>query len=171
MNSYTGPEGGPEAGPSSKITDVAKKAKSLADIFFAVIPFTVFVKVSKYTVGCLYNHHVAEKTGKDHNENDKGKTYFLDVPPSEVSSIPNIQHRTDNRKKKYASTSSHIILFFTIFVGTNEHFGTTKRDTCKIWRKSPYGLNLPYIRNAITRDDFKFIRRRSKFSDNHQQKD
>ena len=55
---------------------------------------------------------------------------------------------------------------FAFLVLQGGHFGSTKRDSLKMLRKSPRGLALPYVRNAMPLAAYEFMRSYVHFADN-----
>ena len=46
------------------------------------------------------------------------------------------------------------------------HLGANKKGSRNLWRQAPYGVNLPYVRNSMTRPAYEFMRRYIHFADN-----
>jgi hypothetical protein len=72
-DSYNGANGGPKAGPTQHIMDIARGANSLADVFFGILPLTFFQHVSKMTDKYCYLDWVVEKEQLDSDGNVKKK--------------------------------------------------------------------------------------------------
>jgi hypothetical protein len=58
QDKYTGPQGGPPAGPTQFIVDIVRSAKGLADIFFAILPLAFFERVAQLTTKYYYDDWV-----------------------------------------------------------------------------------------------------------------
>ena len=77
---YDNSGGGGVAGPSSAMLEIARTAKSLADIFMFMVPFSFFEQVSTWTEKYAYKDWVIEKVGRDRDGNPKTRRHFKDVP-------------------------------------------------------------------------------------------
>jgi hypothetical protein len=53
---YEGPYGGPKAGPTQHIMNVARSANSLADVFLAILPLSFFQQVARMTDKYCYKN-------------------------------------------------------------------------------------------------------------------
>ena len=80
-DSYTGPEDGPSAGPSSKIANVTKASNLLIVIFMAIIHLAFFVKVEDMTHIYCYTYWVVKKFGRGRDGDRNRRKYFSNVPP------------------------------------------------------------------------------------------
>ena len=99
---YTGPDGGPPAGPSQKMIEVARTAQTLACLFLAILPLSFFEKVAKYTYKYCYEDWVVEKVAKDRDGNEKKKKILVDCPAkTNGSNTPGRRHHCDKEKVKY----------------------------------------------------------------------
>ena len=49
-------------------------------------------------------------------------------------------------------------------------FGASKPDAHRLYARSPYGVSIPLLRNVMTRDAYKFMRRYIHFCDNSKKK-
>lgn len=56
--------------------------------------------------------------------------------------------RADNEGKKYTIGKGYILCFIAILILNGAHFGSTKREARKLWRKAPHGLSIPYLQKA-----------------------
>ena len=101
----------------------------------------------------------------------KAVRHFVDVPRNiHGTPYPGRRHQADKEKKKFRITPGYIFCWFAILILQGGHFGTHKPPASKLWRESPYGLRIPYIQNAMTRDAYTFMRRFIHFSDNSRRK-
>ncbi|KAL9183005.1 hypothetical protein ACHAXT_004792, partial [Thalassiosira profunda] len=154
-DSYTGPEGGPDAGPTQHMVGVARSARNLSCLFLAMIPLSFWTKVATMTDKYCYKDWVVEKRGNDRDGNPKKTTYFSHVPAKTGgSNTPGRRHRADD-KKKYSRLRPG-----------GGHFGSDKRTARKMWRKPPHGLKMAYVQNTMTRNAYEFMRRYIHFADN-----
>ena len=162
-DTYEGSEGGPKAGPSNTIINEARKNDaSLVTLFLVILPITFFLNISKMTQLYCYEEWVVETERRDRDNNimKKKRLKICD------RSTPNSRHRTENEKKKYEITPGFIMAWMSILIIMGAHFGSSKRDTRKLWKNSPYGLSIPYVQNAMPRNAFEFMRRYIHFADN-----
>ena len=60
QDKYTGPQGGPPAGPTQFIVDIVRSAKGLADIFFAILLLAQRTSALQYHF--RIHHHMAWDT-------------------------------------------------------------------------------------------------------------
>jgi len=112
-----------------------------------------------------------EKVAKDRDGNEKKKKILVDCPAkTNGSNTPGRRHHCDKEKVKYKHTPGYIIVFLGILILNGAHFGSTRRDARKMWRRAPHGISLPYVRNAMSRNAFEFMRRNIHFADNATQK-
>ena len=65
QDKYTGPHGGPPAGPTQFIVDVVRSAKGLADIFFASLPLAFFERVAQLITKYCYDDWVVQRRKKE----------------------------------------------------------------------------------------------------------
>jgi hypothetical protein len=91
---YGSAGGGPKMGPSNYIVTEASKAQSLADLFLAVIPKSVFVEVARFTDKYCYKDFVVERTAKDSRGNVQKKKVLTHCD----ASTPEARHRTKNEE-------------------------------------------------------------------------
>ena len=173
-DSYDGPSGGPNAGPSLKMKSVAHNHKSLCDLFLVIIPLSFFIKVAEYTTKYCYKDWVVEKLRPGRDNNTTKKKYFKDVPATEGGvKTPGRRHRADqnhSKNKQYIVTAGYVICWIAILILQGAHFGSNKRASSKMWRRGPYGVNIPYIQNTMTAQGYEFMRRFIHFSDNSKRK-
>jgi hypothetical protein len=153
-------------GPSNYIVTEASKAQSLANLFLAVIPKSVFVEVARLTDKYCYKDFVVERTAKDSRGNVKKKKVLTHCD----ASTPEARHRTKNEEKKYGMTPGFVLAWLLILIINGAHFGSDKKSSRKRWRSSPHGLYMPYIQNSMTRNAFEFMRRYTHFCDNDKRK-
>ena len=109
---------------------------------------------------------------RDDRDGNKMKTKYFKACPKKTDGkpTPGRRHRADNEKKKYTITPGFILCWFAILILNGSHFGDRKRETRKLWRKAPHGINLPYVRNMMTRNAFEFLQRNIHFVDNSKHK-
>ena len=170
QDKYTGPQGGPPAGPTQFIVDIVRSAKGLANIFFAILPLTFFERVAQLTTKYCYDDWVVQRRKKDSDGNEMKQFYYVQVSPlSDGAPTPNRRHRADNKRVRYSITTGFTITWIEILILQGAHFGSDKRTSHKMWQKTPYGLSLPYVRNSMSRDAYEFLRRNLHFADNYKQ--
>ena len=76
-DSYLGPSGGSPEGPSSAMCQASRSAKSLACIFFSMVPLSFFVRVAEWTKKYCYEDWVVEKFGNDRDGKTKKRRHFV----------------------------------------------------------------------------------------------
>ncbi len=110
----------------------------------------------------MCNQGVPLNTGmrKDNNGNEIGRQYYVDVPEGTEGA------RHCNKEKRFTISSGFIIVFIGILILNGAHFGSGSRSSRKLWQKSPYGLSIPYVWNAMTCNAYEFMRRFIHFADN-----
>ncbi len=79
QDKYTGPQGGPPAGPTQFIIDIVRSAKGLADIFFAIIPLAFFERVAQLTTKYCYDDWVVKRRKKYSDGNNMKQFYYVQV--------------------------------------------------------------------------------------------
>lgn len=165
---YSGCAGSVNSGPTSYIRDIAAHACDLADIFLAIMPMIWFITVALCSKKYVYDDWVVEKTGKDRDGKTKKWKHFEDCPATMKDWKPTLgcMHRADRDKRKYAITPGYVMCWIGILIVQGSYFGNSKVASRNLWRKAPYGLNIPHIKNSMPRDAYKFMRRYIHFADN-----
>jgi hypothetical protein len=149
----------------------ARNAASLADLFLFIVPMSFFNHVAKCTKKYCYDDWVVEKIGKTRDGEEKQTPHYVDVPGMLAGEpYPGRQHRADKEKKRYLITPGFIICWFAILILQGGYFGTYKPPAWKLWRAHPYGIRMPFLQNAMTRDTYTFMRRCIHFCDNFARK-
>ena len=77
---YTRSSGRGFAKPTSSMTETARKASSLVDLFLFIVPLSFFQAVSKHTKKYCYQDWVVEKFAKRRDGSTKAVRHFVDVP-------------------------------------------------------------------------------------------
>lgn len=172
IDDYHGSQGGPLAGPTKEITDVARSAKDLISIFLFIVPFWFFEKVAWFTNKYCYEDWVVEKVQLDRDGNPKKKKIFKQVSATTGGvPTPGRRHRADRERKKYNITPGYMLVWFGLVMLQGAHFGADKRSSRKMWQKAPHGLAISYVRNSMSRDAYEFMRRNIHFADNSLRKE
>ncbi len=70
------------------------------------------------------------------------------------------------KRRQFTVTPGFVLVFLGILMLQGAHFGSNKRSSCKLWQASPYGLSIPYVWNAITRNAYEFMCQHIHFVDN-----
>ena len=154
------------------MTLAARTADSLATLFMFIVPLSFFVQVAKWTEKYCYKDWVVESFGKKRDGETKKVRHFVDIPATlDHSTYPGRRHRADNEKKKFVISPGYIICWFAILILQGAHFGSHKPPATYLWREQPYGINIPYIQNTMTRDAYIFMRRYIHFCDNSKKKE
>ena len=160
---YTGPRGGPPAGPTQFVMNEARRANSLADIFLAILPLTFFTKVSQMTHKYCYEDWVVEKEQLDSDGNIKHKKILKPC----TANTSGARHRVDSSAKySYSITPGFVLAWVALLVLQGGHFGSDKRTAKKMWRSAPEGYAFPYVRNTMTSMSYEFMRAYIHFADN-----
>ena len=163
--------GGPDAGPSAYIRGVAANALSLACIFLAILPWAFFEYVAKQTKHYAYEEWVVKKAQLDRDGKTKKKKTFVPVDfKGSRKKTPGRRHRVDNPKKRYDVTPSFVLCWIAIVIIQGAVFGSFKGPSRNLWRRLPYGVNIMFVRNAMTRNAYEFVRRYIHFADDSRQK-
>jgi hypothetical protein len=166
-DSYGGPNGGPKAGPTSNIMEIARRAPSLAEVFFGILPISFFQYVSKMTDKYCYKDWVVEKEQVDSDGNVKKKKMLKPC----TADTPGARHRVDCESRySYKITPGFILAWFGLLILQGAHFGSDKRSAKKMWRSPPEGFSLPYVRNSMTSTAYEFMRAYVHFCDNDKRK-
>ena len=167
-DSYTGPLGGPKAGPTTYICDIGRNATDLADIWLGIVPKSFYDNISKMTHKYCYVDWVVEREQKD-RDGDTKKRKIL-VPCSKDTE--GARHRVrDDTKYRYKITSGYVLAWSAMLLLQGAHFGSTKRTSKKMWRNPPHGLAIPYVRNSMTSMAYEFMRGCIHFVDNDKKKE
>ena len=69
-------------------------------------------------------------------------------------------------KYTYEITTGYVLAFTALLIIQGAHFKTTKRSSMKMWRRQPYGLVIPHVRNSMTSMAYKFMQSYIHFCDN-----
>jgi hypothetical protein len=170
QDSYTGSQGGGDFGPTAAIKEAARTATELSVLFFFMVPLAFFHHVSVSSDKYCYKDWVIEKIGKDRDGNRKKRRYFEDVWNDQDPEVGDRRHRGDKEKKKFAITPGFVICWVAHLIMQGALFGANKPATSRLYRKSPHGINVPILRNVMTRDAFTFMRRFVHFCDNQTRK-
>jgi hypothetical protein len=67
---------------------------------------------------------------------------------------------------KFTVTPGVVLVFLGILMLQGAHFGSNKRISRKLWQASPYGLSIPYVRNAMTWNAYEFMHQHIHFAGN-----
>jgi hypothetical protein len=153
-------------GPSNYIVTQAHLAQSLANLFLAIIPKSVFVEVARLTDKYCYKNFVVERTFKDSRGNVKKKPVLTHCD----AATPGARYWTKNKEKNYIISPGFILAWLSILIFNGAYFGSDKKSSQKLWRSSPHGLYMPYIQNSMTRNAYEFMWRYIHFCDNNKRK-
>ena len=104
LDQYTGSLGGSEPGPTPWIKDVVGRVDSLACIFLAIIPWSFFEMIAKWTSKYAYKDWVVEVTGKDRDGNLKKKVHLERC----TENTEGCRHQADNEITKYKITPGFV---------------------------------------------------------------
>ena len=160
---YEGPAGGATPGPSAWIQQIVRGADTLACIFLALVPWAFFIKVASLSQAYAYTDWVVEKRGTDRDGNPRKKTHFKACKEGD----PGCRHRADHRKdRRWTFTPGYVLCWFAIVILQGAHFGSKKRDSRRMWRRTPRGLSIPYVRNAMPLGAYEYMRSYIHFADN-----
>ncbi len=107
---------------------------------------------------------VGQRWHKDNNGNEIGRPYYVDVPERTGGA----QHCA--KRREYSVTPGFVLAFIGILMLQGAHFGSSKRSSHKLWQKSPYGLSIPYIQNAMRRNTYEFMHQFIHVEDNSMNK-
>jgi hypothetical protein len=81
-----------------------------------------------------------------------------------------LTHVNKDADYSFTITVGYVIAWFGLLILQGAHFGSDKRTAKKMWRNSPEGLALPYVRNAMTSKAYEFMRAYIHFVDNDKRK-
>ena len=167
-DNYGGPEGGPRVvGPSSAIQRLACRAKDLSCVFLALIPLSFFEEVAKLTNKYAYKDFVIKTPAPDRDGHLKSRRVLTECNEYTGSEkTRGARHRADNEKYKFKATAGYVICWIAILILQGALFGTHKPPSRTMWESFPYGLPIPYVKNAISGGAYEFMRRFIHFSDN-----
>lgn len=170
-DTYTGVSGGGLAAPTSGMSETARKASLLTELFLFLLPLKFFETVAIQTKKYCYEDWVTEKFASTRDGGTKDVRHFVQVPRYKNGKpFPGRRHRGDKEKKRFKITAGYIICWFAALMLQGAHFGTYKPPATKLWRESPYGIRFPYLQNAMTSDAYTFMRRFIHFSDSTKRK-
>ena len=145
---------------------VAADAVSLACIFLAILPWSFFRYVATRTQAYAYEDWVVEREQMDRDGNKKKKKVLVPVDyGNSTGPTPGRRHRADKLRKRYDITPSFVLCWIAIVIIQGAMFGSFKGASRNLWRRAPYGLQISYVRNAMTRDAYEFMRRYIHFSE------
>ena len=96
-DSYHGPQGGPKAGPTRHIVNLATPNASLADIFFGILPCSTFDYVRDMTEKYCYNDFVVEKDQFDRDGNVKKRKVLVGCD----ADTPGARHRVTSKSNNW----------------------------------------------------------------------
>jgi hypothetical protein len=155
-DSYTGSQGGPKHGLSNYIINVARQTCCLAMIFLAILPLAFFNTVSKQTHNYYHEEWVVETVQRDRDGNPKKKKLLKPC----TADTPGARHRVKDNKHSNEVTTCFVLAWVALLILQGAHFGTQKRSSKKMWRKAPYEIDLPYVRNSCSYIYFAYNSRR-----------
>ena len=89
---YNGPSGGPKAGPTTYIVDIARETSTVSDIFFGIMPLQTFHDIRDLTHKYCYVDTVIEREQLDRDGGLKKKKILVDCEPD----APGARHRVAN---------------------------------------------------------------------------
>ena len=161
QDTYAGPYGGGNRGPSSKIIEIAQKPTStLATIFFALFPISIFKAIVKHTDIYAYKAYVKSCSSLDRDGKPMKKKHFVACNRKDKDA----RHRAS---EEFKITLGYIIAWFGILI---YHGALCPNQKMNYWREMPYGIYCPQIQNAMSRNAFEFLRRYIHFDDNRNAK-
>ena len=130
-DNYLGPQGGPKAGPTRYIVNLATSNASLADIFFGIMPISTFDYVQDMTEKYCYHDYVVEKDQLDCDGNVKKKKMLVGCD----ADTPGARHHvssSSNNNWSYPITTGFVLAWFAMLILQGAHFGTNKRTAKKM---------------------------------------
>jgi hypothetical protein len=137
-----------------------RSATDLSAVFFGILSLSFFSKVAEMTDKHTHKDWVALRRCKDEHGNEIGRPYYVDVPEGTEGAW----HRV--KRRQFTMTPGFFIVFLGILMLQGAHFGSNKRSSRKLWQTSPYGLSIPYVQNAMTRNAYEFMHQYIYFTDN-----
>ena len=118
---YTGPhDGALELGPSVKMKQVVRNAKSLADIFLGILPWKFWKKCASASDSYAYKDYVTE-------EKVPGRT--RPIMKYCRTSHPDNRRRADKERVKFKITTCFVLAWITILIKQGAHFVSYKPPT------------------------------------------
>ena len=136
LDQYTWSLSGSEPGSTPWIKEVFGCADSLACIFLAIIPWSFFELIAKWTSKYAYDDWVVEVTGKDRDSNLKKKVHLERC----IENTERCRHRADNEATKYKITPGFVLCWFALIILQSAHFESNNKDVLRIWKKASTGF-------------------------------
>ena len=166
-DSYTGPMGGGDSGPSRDMRMLARRAKDLSCVFLTVLPLSFFASVAQFTNKFAYKDFVKEQDQTDRDGFLKKKKMVVDCQEyTDGMKTPGARHRADNEKYKFRVTTGFVLAWVAILIIQGAMFGTHKPPSRTMWERYPFGFALPFIMNSMSAGAYEFMRRFIHFADN-----
>jgi len=146
--------------------EAARKASTVADLFFFIVPFSFFKEVATMTKKYSYKDWAVERFASRRDRSKKKRRHFVDVPPKLGRvSYPGRRHRADKEQKNHNHTGVHHLLVCHVdhpmralwIVQTS---GVEALAGQSVWHR------MPYLQNAMTKDAYTIMQRHIHFSDN-----
>ena len=156
---WTGPHGGGvDWGPSSSMQQAARQATCLATLLFFIIPLAFFQQVAAWSHKYCYVDWVEPKLGHDRDGNRKKRRYLKPVPPLKRGQRRDKRHRHrgDKERKKFKITPGFVMCWVATLIYQGAIFGSNKPGARTMYATGAYGVNIPILRNAMTRNAFTF---------------
>jgi hypothetical protein len=116
--------------------------------------------VAEITENYAHKDWVVERRRKDNDGNEIGRHYYVDV----VEGTEGARHH--DKEKRFTVSPVFVIVFIGILILNGAHFGSGSRSSRKLWQKIPYGLSIPHVWNAMTRNAYESMRHFIHFADN-----
>jgi hypothetical protein len=69
-----------------------------------------------------------------------------------------VKPRTAGNKHSYEVTTGFVLEGVALLIIQGAHFATQTRLSKKMWRKAPYGIDLPYVHNSMPSMAYEFMR-------------
>ncbi|GFH50228.1 hypothetical protein CTEN210_06704 [Chaetoceros tenuissimus] len=161
-NQYDGPNGGGVRGPSTYITNIMyRQGATLATLFLALFPLTIFERIVKHTNFYAYKENVKLVDAFDRDGKLKKKRQFVSCDENDP------ERRTRVPMKIFEATVGYVIAWFGILIW---HGAQCPGRKLKYWKKSPRGLPQAFIQNTMSFKAFEFLRRYIHFEDNRNAK-
>jgi hypothetical protein len=120
--SYSGPQGGPKAGPSNDFLTLVRTATSLRELFIFVLPYTYFENIAKSTNSYCYEEYVCEQNHRDRDGCLKKKMVLVGCTKETNGA------RFRVASKKWDVTAGYIMAWHGINLIFGGHFGSNKGD-------------------------------------------
>ena len=158
---YTGPAGGGECGPSTKIKSAIAQLNGLdplVNLFLFLWPKTLLQQTAENSEKYARADWVKETVRMDHDGNQRKRSILQPCTAADRDR----RHRHPDGRRWINITIGYILAFLSILM-LRGAYGV--RSVSLFWEEAPEGVSAPFVQNLLPRDNFVQMRRYLHFVD------